>query len=490
MKSFRKLFLVLLMLSLSTAGHGEKEKIDMSISRAMAEIAINTTSEEITDKAYDATKIFILDTLGTIIAGYNAPGMQPIMDQMKEWGGKPESHILVYGGKVPAPNAAFINGSMAHALDLDDVHLPASLHIMSSVLPVSFAVGEMINSSGTDVMAAIAMGVEVAGRLGVGYAKTRQHGGFLPASIIGGFGATASTCRLLGLTVDETVQALGIFYAQASGNRQALYDHTLTKRIQPAFAAEAGIWAAFLAKRGVTGHHNAFEGVVGLFRIYGSKEVPPKEIMIGDRDFFEIERTSVKMFPTCGASHPAILAALDIANEYDLKPEDIAAVEIYLGGARNLMVGVPFKMGPNPQVDAQFCAPYEVALALIRRHVNPADITDEQIRKDTEVAELAQQVEILTKWDFEPGENKRAHVVKVQTKDGRTLVRSREGKDVLNPALFSYHDVARKFRDCAESSGVCSPEKADSIVDLVKEFEEITDVEDFVKKNLLLPGIK
>jgi len=457
----------------------------MSISRAIAEIGINTTPEDITDKAYDATKMFILDTLGTIIAGYNAPGMQPIMEQMREWGGKPESHILVYGGKIPAPNAAFINGSMAHALDLDDVQLSATLHIMSSVLPVSFAVGEMMDSSGMDVMTAITMGVEVASRIGVGYKKTCQHAGFLPASVIGGFGATASACRLLGLTVDETVQAFGIFYAQASGNRQALYDHTLTKRIQPAFAARAAIWAAFLAKRGVTGPENALEGTAGLFRIYGSKEVPPEEIMTGPRDYFEMERTAVKKFPTCGGSHRTILAALDLAKDHDLKPEDIASVEMYMGGGRNIMVGMPYEMGPNPQVDAQFCAAYTVALALLRRSVTPADITDEQIRKDTEVAELAKQVKILRQWDPGLGENKRDHAVRVKTKSGKTLACSRRREDTLDPSLFSYEDVARKFRDCAEFSGVCPLENANTIVDLVESFGEITDVGNFIQESLI-----
>ena len=188
----------------------------------------------------------MLDVAGVTLAGHNAPGIAPVVEQMRDWGGKPEATVWVFGGKLPATEATFVNSTLTHALDLDDVHLPSMTHITSVIVPSAIAVGEATGASGKETLAAIVIGVEVATRLAV--PERRQlKGGFLPTSVLGGFGAAAAACRLKGCSLDQTVNALGIFYAHASGNRQALFDHTLTKRIQPAIAARAGVFAAYLA---------------------------------------------------------------------------------------------------------------------------------------------------------------------------------------------------------------------------------------------------
>jgi 2-methylcitrate dehydratase PrpD len=470
----------------------------MSISRILAEMALNTKPEKITLGAYRAAKRLILDTIGAAIAGYDAPGIQPVHDLVAEWGGKEESHVFVYGGRYPAPNAAFVNSCMIHALDVDDVHMPAILHIMSSVLPVTFAVGEMTHASGKELMAAIVMGIEVAARIGIEHLKYRKHEGFLPATVDGGFGTTASACRLLKLNTDQSVHAFGIFYAHASGNRQALFELTLTKRIQPAIAAKAALWAALLARKGITGAEMAFEGDAGLFRIYGDGRdaAPKEEDLLGDRGFFEIERTGIKRFPVCGAHHGAIQAALDLAVENNLKPDEIDHVEYYIGEGGNKLVGRPFRIGDHPQVSAQFCAPYAIALALVRRRVNAATISDKEIRNDRETIRVAEKTKILDHWDYDPRLNRdykdypsslgRPQMVRVVTRDGRVMVRTRDKGDVLHPDAMTWDEVVEKFRLCAASSHVCPPEKAEAIIEAVENFEAVTDGSEFIERYLIL----
>ena len=462
----------------------------MSVSLVMAELAVNTTSEEITDAAYVAAKKLILDTLGTTIAGHDAPGMLPILEQIREWGGKPEASVLVHGGKLSSPNAAYMNGCMAHALDLDDVHLPASLHIMSSVLPVALATAELTHASGKEVLDAVILGVEAAGRLGRQYKKRRQHGGFLDATIVGGFGTTAAACRILGMTVDQTVHALGLYYSQNCGNRQALYDYTLAKRVQPAWAARNAIWAAALAKRGVTGPHRAIEGHCGLFAIFGAnKGEPPKpEDLCAPCDLFEVERTSIKRFASCGAMHPAVQAALDLADENDLKPDEIERAALYLAEGGNRMVGVPWELTANPQVKAQFCAQYCVALALNRRTAGLEHMTDEAIRSDTETQELAKRVELVRHWDFDPAIGNDPwgppQVVQVTLKSGKVLECSRTRKDVFDPDAVTYEDATEKFHRCVEFSGQFSRDAAQAIVDSVWDLDKAPDIDSLVTDRL------
>jgi len=279
----------------------------MSLSRILAEYAITTSPHEVRQSAFEACKKIILDTVGVSIAAWNAPGIPGIHRQLTHWGGAEESSVLVYGSKLPGPEAAFINSAMAHALDYDDIHDPSALHIMSVVLPVVLATSEITGAGGKELLVAVTLGIETACRIGMPYNRRRtgyQGRGFLPTSVIGGFGATLAACRLLGYSVDQAVHAMGINYAQASGNRQALFEKTLTKRLQPAFTARNALWAAFLAGNGVTGPEECFEGEAGLFRVYINTEPPTPEEISQKRDFFEIERDTIKRFTSCGLAHP------------------------------------------------------------------------------------------------------------------------------------------------------------------------------------------
>lgn len=114
--------------------------------------------------------------------------------------------------------------------------------------------------------------------------------------------------RLLGLAREQCVEAMGINYAQVSGNRQALLDMTLTKRLQPAFAARSAPWALGLASRGMTGPHRALEGRCGYFHAYMNGDVPNAEELTVSKAWYELENVAVKRYPGCGACHspPAV----------------------------------------------------------------------------------------------------------------------------------------------------------------------------------------
>ncbi|MEW6358824.1 MAG: MmgE/PrpD family protein [Planctomycetota bacterium] len=476
------------------------------MTRSLAELALNTKADDIPDRACDAGKKMILDTIGVTIAGYNSGGVREVVDQMRDWGGKPEATLLIYGGKFPSPNAAFANSAMAHALDFDQVHKPSSLHIMVSVLPVALAAGEMARASGKDVLAALILGVEAAARLGVAFAKQKPKaayntGGFLPSSVVGGFGITAAACRLLGMNLEQTVNAMGISYAQASGNRQALFDKTLTKRLQPAFAARSALWAAMLARRGVTGPPNAIEGRAGLFSVYRNADPCPIEALTGPRDFYEIERDSVKHYPVCGGT--MIDAAVRLGQQRKFVANEIEQLEIYLGGSSQGLTTGPFVIGPNPQANAQFNSAYHAALGVLRGHARAADFTDAQVLADKEVTELAKRVVLRTempeasppatpkagdapaphKWSADAS---KVEGVKVTLKTGEVFTNFRNTREALGPDTMTLDDVIRKFHELADFSGICPKEKADAIRQGVLGLDAKKHFSDFVKECVLL----
>ena len=449
----------------------------MTLTRALAELALQTDTEDIREAAYGAARLLVVDTIGVTIGGYNTGGIPEVIEQMRDWGGKPEASLLIYGGKLPAPQAAFANSAMAHAQDYDHTHQMGVGHVMVSLLPVCLAAAEMTHVSGREFLAALILGQEVTCRLGIAWRNREIKGGypalgFLPASVVGGFGAAAAACRLLGLTVEQTVQALGINYAQASGNRQALFDKTLTKRLQPAFAARSALWATALAGRGVTGPPNALEGPAGLFAIYRNADACTLEDLAGPRDFYEVQRDSIKPHPCCcvADAHVAVL----LGREHDFSLEDIEHIQVHMTGRG--LTGGPFHLSADPQVSVQFSTAYCVALGVLRGRMGLAEITDKQVLADTEVLELARKV-VMEPMDDLPApapldpsliewtpHGNRYHGVRVRTRDGQTYSCFRTHRDVLGPEAMTPEAVIGKFHECAEFSGICSRLQADTIV--------------------------
>jgi 2-methylcitrate dehydratase PrpD len=462
----------------------------MNVTRALAELAIQPSFEDISPPARQATKRLILDTLATAIAGWREEGIPPVVEQMRYWGGREEATLWTYGGTMPAPNAAFANSCMTHALDYDDKYYEGGLHIMSSVLPVSLAVGEMERASGEEVLSAVTMGVEVGGRIAVLAFRRGLTRGFLPSSVAGGFGATASACRLLGFDVDQTVNALGVYYAQTSGNRQALLDHTLTKRMQPAYSARSALWSVFLAKRGVTGAHNVMEGKAGFFRVYTRSEPPDVAEVAGLRDSFEIEQLWIKQYPSCGGVHRPTQAAIDLARREDLQVADIKDIDLHVGENGIWFVGAPFEIGQHPQVDAQFSAAYGVALGLVHRRAGLAQYATESIVSDKTVLDIARRVRIH---EIAGTKGRRTDQVpvtlEVTTHDGRRLSSSAlELKGSPNDPM-TYDEVADKFRECVDYASVWSQERGEEVISTVAGFEAVDDVAQFVQDVLVAEGV-
>jgi 2-methylcitrate dehydratase PrpD len=187
-----------------------------------------------------------------LLGGSGAPGIDTLVQVLGRWGGLAESQVMLSGLRLPAPTATLINASMAHALDFDDtLDHGGSIHPGASVLGASLATADALGGvSGADLMLAVALGLDVSCR--VALASTLDRGWHRTAAM-GVFGAAAAAGKLLGLTVPQMVNAFGIAFSQAAGNRQCIVDGALTKRLQAGQAASSGVLAAMLAREGFTG---------------------------------------------------------------------------------------------------------------------------------------------------------------------------------------------------------------------------------------------
>jgi 2-methylcitrate dehydratase PrpD len=280
---------------------------------------------------------------------------------------------------------------------------------------------------------------------------------------------------------------LGIAYAQSSGSRQALLDHTLTKRIQPAFAARSALWASFLAADGITGPHRALEGEAGFFKVYVGSDPPDTPELAGLRDDWEVERVRIKRYPSCGATHASTMVAIELATEEGLDPDDIGEVTLDLGYKDIWFVGKPWKMGKDPQVDAQFSAAYSAALGLVRRRAGLREYSAESVRGDKQVSDLASRVQIREIPNTEHLRTDQVEVtISVVTRDGRKLTRE---SDHWRKRL-SHDEILDKFNECVEFSGIWTPEQARSIVEAVSSLEKVVDVSALAGELLVSDGAR
>ena len=338
----------------------------VTVSGRLAGHVISTRREDIPDAAVQSSKRLALDTLAVAWAGSAAPGVGEARALLVDEGGKPESTVWAYGGKLPARAAAFINSTSAAALDYDGMRATerGSVHSDSVVLPAALAMAEREHASGRDFLAALVLGNDVVTRLGA--ASQLPHKGWYHTSIFGIYGAVAAAARLLRLDQEKTQHAFGIALSQTAATQLPSISYSLTKRFSSSFAAHAGVFSALLAARGITAPREAFEGKFGFYDLYQAGDPAALFADLG-RSYPHVE-TAIKKYPSCACNHTAIEAALHIVRDNDLAPADATAVEVTISPYVDRLVGAPFAGDSAVQCAVFGCLRDIAAPADRRRH--------------------------------------------------------------------------------------------------------------------------
>jgi 2-methylcitrate dehydratase PrpD len=414
------------------------------------------------------TKLFTLDTLGVIAGAAKAPGIKELVGSLEAWETGGLSTLLLGSNKVNPVSAALANGAAAHALDFDDQHDPARVHVFCVVLPAVLAAIEAEDRtiSGQDIILAVAVGVEVFCRLGLACYNSLGKG-WHPTTALGTISAAAAVSKIFRLDEAQTLNALGLAFVQLSGTTQFIADGALAKRVGPGFAARSGLLAAHLARSGITGPHRFLEGQAGLFNLYERGEVKP-EIVVGEfGTLWQVRDLSMKPFPCCRCTHTAIQLALALRAQ-GLKPTDVKSGLIELGEVNRKIVGAAFdRAHPTPVVHAQFNAAYAFSAALADGEVTIRSFTPDRIRAD-DVA-YAATIDTRSTPDYEDTAVAPARV-SITTHDGRTFAAEKLTMKGAPDEPMSHAEVLAKFASCLEwgfgATGAPVEELQDFIMDL------------------------
>ena len=451
----------------------------MDASSLFAKNLKNTEYDDLPQRVVDETKKQILDILGVAIGGFSQRGAKELRELVLEWGGKKESSIIGTSVKVPVPNAAHANATMAHCLDYDDVHEKAVMHSGVVIIPTCLAMAEYKGSfSGKDIITAVALGVDMMCRLALATTpgKSPVELGWHLTTLFGFLGVAGTAARILGLDEEGIVNAIGIGYHQSCGNGQTVKDGALSKRLGPGFAVKGGITSALLAEKGVTGAHNALEGQWGLYNLYMHGDYGPDILRkdLGRR--FEGMNVAIKPYPCCRGIHPAIDSTLAIKNENNLTAEDIKEIVIYVTEAHYSLLCSPedVKCNPRNPVDAQFSIPWGVATAIANNQVTLGDYTETAIKSDM-IREITKKMRVEIDNGLRRPDKMEPTRIEIITSEGRNYSKVVEHPLGSLERPMTFEDCSRKFRDCAKRLG---HEKMDKVIEVVGRLDELSDVDE------------
>ena len=365
----------------------------MSDLRRLAEFIHDITWDQLPERVRETAALRVLD-LVSVAAG---AAKDPLVEAAKKALGivsgcqaeMPDADlnrpgfVSVWGdpGKYPLATAAMINAMLAHTLELDDVHTASKTHGSASLIPAAWSCAEYLGKSGKDFLLAVVCGYETVNRVGMAFGvSAHRNRGWHATATCGVFGCAAACAKLLDLSVDQIVSALGMAGTQSSGVWAFLGDGSNCKILHPARAAADGIEAAFLAKAGMTGPEHIFDAKDGGLLYAMSDGGDVSKLSQGLGEVYEILNMDMKPYPCCRSAHCAIDGILEIREQMEarmgLKIRNMSEAEIladqiqaigidtYLVGYKQCAVSDGC-LHPKTILDAKFSTPYSVAAAFL-----------------------------------------------------------------------------------------------------------------------------
>lgn len=416
----------------------------MTLIEGIAERVTAIAWADLPAAAVQQARLATLDTVGVTLAGA-AEDCVRIVERLVA-GGSGSGECLIFGGKrrAAALDAALVNGTAAHALDFDDVSNSLGGHPSAPILPALFALGEEIDCSGRDFLAAYVAGFETETRLGRGVHFHHYEKGWHPTATLGVFGAAAACCRLLRLDRAKTAQALAIAASLASGIKANF--GTMTKPLHVGHTARDGLFAALLARGGFTANPGALEHKQGFLMVFNGADNFDAEKILADwgRPFDIVSPgIGVKQHPCCGSTHPAIDAMLALRAAHRIAPDEVARIECRTHARRLAHTDRP---DPQSGLDAKFSVQYCLARALLAGRIVLEDFEGSAFR-DPATRALMRRIHAAPHPD---GGEALGAELRVTFADGRTIaqqVGAALGRGPDNP--LPPGALIAKFANCA-----------------------------------------
>lgn len=451
-----------------------KVKAAPEVTRQLMEKLAAARYERLGADVVKAAKRGIIDGLGVTLAGSVEKTGRIIRDYAVMEGGHGKCTLIGDNRRCAPAMAAMANGTMAHALDFDDVQWQMIGHPTVCVVPAILALGEEFDKSGRDLILGYVVGIETAAKIGAGVNTNHYEQGWHATGTLGTLGAAAAASKMLGHDAMRMRNALGIAVSRASGARQNF--GTDTKPFHAGASALNGVLAARLTDMGFSANTEILEAPWGFFRLYCNDQFNAEKIVGQACNPWSVFSPGLlfKPYAACVSTHTAIDSILALIAEHDIRAEDVVRVDVgVVGLTQRILIHNRPKTGLNGKFSMQYC----MARALLSRNLGIQQFTDEKVMEPA-AQELLQRVdwhidpELEAAWKGGP----RPETVHLCLKDGRKLSR-RTDKSKGNPEVpMTDDEIIQKFRDC---SSLCLPDKQiEALVQRLWDLENLQSVRD------------
>ncbi len=445
-------------------------------SKRIGEYVAQARFDDMPPEAIASAKRSTLDTLGAMLAGSTAAGIDTVVNMSQAWGGAKQAHVVGFGHQLPAPLAAWCNGTMARALEIDDCVDFLPVHPSASAVPALLTLGELKGGlTGRKFLTALAVGQDLIIRMGLALKQNAMQSG--RNNLFKIFGPTAALAKAMGFGPQEARNALGLSFSFAVGDGQCALDGALSLRLQQGIVAQGALLSVLLTSQGFSGAQDFLLGKYGYLKAF--EPDPRLEYLSRElgRKWYG-EQITIKPFSACRATHASIELSLRLGNQTKLDPERIRRITVRTCPEVCQLVGEPRaqKIKPQSVTTAQFSIQYTVAAALMQGDFFLKELEPEFLH-NRKILDLARRVYVepdpLLRTDLVLGKTQ----IEIES-EGQPALKQTIELPLGNPARpMDYEACAEKFiKSAAYSVKPIESARLQEVIAMVADMENLQDV--------------
>ncbi|MCX7172585.1 MAG: MmgE/PrpD family protein [Proteobacteria bacterium] len=421
---------------------------------ALAQFVLQSLPEQMSEKLAHEAKRAILNWVGCAVGASQHATVQHAITALSPFFGQSQASVLGRRERPDILHAALLNGITSHTFDFDDTHLKTVIHPAGPVASALIALAEHHPISGREFLHAFALGVEVECRIGNAVYPSHYDVGWHITGTAGVFGAAAAAGKVLKLSQQQLVWALGIAATQACGLREMF--GSMCKPLHPGLAAKNGLYAALLAQQDFTSSEQGIEGKRGFANVLAS-ERDFGRITEGLGETWELLENTYKPF-ACGiVIHPVIDGCIQLRSEHALQAAEIVAIHLRV---HPLVLELTGKTAPRVGLEGKFSVYHSAAAAIIDGAAGEAQYSDEKVM-DPEWIALRNKVQAVADATLKEDA---AHIA-ITCSDGKVLNKHIAHTIGSLARPMSDRDLEEKF------SRLCAPhlpkERSDALISAI-----------------------
>jgi 2-methylcitrate dehydratase PrpD len=442
------------------------------VTQTLARYIVNARYEDLPANVKKEGTRTLLNWVGVAVGGSRHETVDRAVAALAPFSGAKQAGLFGRSERFDIMNAAFINGVSSHIFDFDDTHLKTIIHPAGPVASAILALSEYKPVSGKDFLNALVLGIETECRIGNAVYPNHYDTGWHITGTAGVFGAAAAAGKLLGLSEQQMVWALGLAASQPVGLRESF--GSMNKSFNPGRAANNGLFAALLASNDYTSSEGMIEAKRGWANTISTKQ-DYREITEGLGQRYEAALNTYKPF-ACGiVIHPAIDAAIQLRNANGLKADQIERVDLKV---HPLVIELTGKKTPQLGLEGKFSVYHSVAVAIIEGAAGEKQYSDRAVR-DPQVIALRDRVNAV----IDPAVKPEQVDMTITLKDGRKLHKFIEHAIGSVEVPMTDAQLEAKFADLAQ--GVLPDAQARRLMDACWQVESLPSAAQIVKAGTL-----